>query len=96
VAAHRTDANRLALQRNSASLRHPGRTWTPAEIMPAAMLRFIAVQVDADPADLASYAERDQTRREHAVEVMREYGFTVFGIKEYRTLPVHRQASNWA
>jgi hypothetical protein len=35
---------------------------------------------------LASYAERDQTRREHAVEVMREYGFTVFGIKEYRRL----------
>ena len=54
--------------------------------MPAAMLRFIALQIDADPADLASYAERDQTRREHAIEVMREYDFTVFGIKEYRTL----------
>ena len=50
------------------------------------MLRFIALQVDATRADLASYAERDQTRREHVVEVMREYGFTAFGIKEYRTL----------
>lgn len=49
--------------------------------MPAAVLRFIALQVDAAPADLASYAERDQTRREHAVEVIREYGFTAFGIK---------------
>ena len=86
VAAHRTDANRLGVATQLCFLRHPGRAWTPAEIMPAAMLRFIALQVDAAPADLASYAERDQTRREHAVEVMREYGFTAFGIKEYRTL----------
>ncbi len=69
VAAHRTDANRLGVATQLCFLRHPGRAWTPVEIMPAAMLRFIALQVDADPADLASYAERDQTRREHAVEV---------------------------
>src|SRR5262249_12894912 len=86
VATHRTDANRLGVATQLCFLRHPGRAWTPAEIMPAAMLRFIAVQVGANPADLASYAERDQTRREHAVEVMREYGLTVFGTKEYRTL----------
>ena len=88
VAAHRTDANRLGVATQLCFLRHPGRAWTPAEIMPAAMLRFIALQADADPADLASYAERDQTRRDHVVEVMREYGFTAFGIKEYRTLSV--------
>jgi Domain of unknown function (DUF4158) len=86
VAAHRTDANRLGAATQLCFLRHPGRAWTPDEVMPAAMLRFIALQIDADPADLDSYAERDQTRREHAVEVMREYGFTAFGVKEYRTL----------
>ena len=54
--------------------------------MPAAMLRFIAQQVGAEPADLLGYAERDQTRREHAVEMMREYGFTTFGVRDCRTL----------
>jgi Domain of unknown function (DUF4158) len=28
----------------------------------------------------------DQTRREHAVEVMRESGFAAFGLREYRAL----------
>ena len=45
VAAHRTDANRLGVATQLCFLRHPGRAWTPAEIMPAAMLRFIALQV---------------------------------------------------
>ena len=48
--------------------------------MPAAMLWFIALQVGAEPADLLGYAERDQTRREHVVEVMREYDFTTFTV----------------
>ena len=52
--------------------------------MPAAMLRFIALQVDADPADLASYAERDQTRREHAVELQRYLGLRRFGLTDWR------------
>ena len=76
VAAHRTRPNRLGVAMQLCFLRYPGRAWTPEEIVPAAMLRFIALQVEADPADLPRYAERDQTRREHAVEVMREYGFT--------------------
>src|SRR5664279_3012003 len=46
VAAHRTDANRLGVATQLCFLRHPGRAWTPAEIMPAAMLRFIALQVE--------------------------------------------------
>jgi hypothetical protein len=53
-------------------------------MMPAAMLRFIAQQVGAEPSDLAGYAARDQTRREHAVEVMREYDFAAFSVKHYR------------
>lgn len=86
VAAHRTDANRAGVAVQLCFLRYPGRAWTPEEIMPAAMLRFIARQVETEPEDLAGYAERDQTRREHAVEVMSEYGFTTFGIKDYRSL----------
>jgi hypothetical protein len=86
VTAHRTHANRLGVAMQLCFLRYPGRAWTPEEIVPAAMIRFIALQVGAEPADLFGYAERDQTRREHAVEVMREYGFTTFGVREYRML----------
>ncbi len=55
----------LVLQRNSASCGIPAVRGHRRRCMPAAMLRFIALQVGAEPADLASYAERDQTRREH-------------------------------
>ena len=83
---HRTNANRLGVAVQLCFLRHPGRAWAPEETMPAAMLRFIAQQVGAEPVDLLGYAERDQTRREHAVAMMREYGFTTFGVRDYRTL----------
>jgi len=86
VASRRTNANRLGAAVQLCFLRYPGRAWTPAELVPAAMLRFIALQIGAEPADLPGYAERDQTRREHAVEVMREYGFAAFGLREYRAL----------
>lgn len=86
VAAHRTHTNRLGVAVQLCFLRYPGRAWTPEEIAPAAMLRFIALQVGAEPAHLLGYAERDQTRREHLAELIREYGFTTFGVKEYRAL----------
>ena len=86
VTVHRTNANRLGVAVQLCFLRHPGRAWAPEETMPVAMLRFIAQQVGAEPVDLLGYAERDQTRREHAIEMMREYGFTTFGVRDYRTL----------
>jgi TnpA family transposase len=86
VSHRRTNANRLGIAVQLCFLRHPGRAWVPEEVLPAAMLRFIARQVDAKPEDLTTYAGRDQTRREHAVEVTREYGFTTFGVRDYRSL----------
>ena len=86
VGAHRTHTNRLGVAVQLCFLRYPGRAWTPEETEPAAMLRFIALQVGAEPVDLLGYAERDQTRRGHLVELMREYGFTAFGVKDYRAL----------
>ena len=86
IAAHRTHSNRLGVAMQLCFLRYPGRAWTLEEIAPAGMLRFIALQVGAEPAHLPGYAERDQTRREHLAELMREYGFTAFGVKEYRSL----------
>jgi hypothetical protein len=57
-----------------------GRAWTLEESLPATMLRWIAEQVSADPSSLQGYAERDQTRREHFIELLNEYGWRSFGL----------------
>jgi TnpA family transposase len=85
IATRRTNANRLGVAVQLCFLRHPGRAWTLEEVIPAAMLRYIASQVGAAPDDLRGYADRDETRREHLAEVMREYGFAAFGVRAYRT-----------
>jgi TnpA family transposase len=88
VAQRRTNANRLGVAVQLCFLRHPGRAWAPDEVLPAALVRFVARQVDADPADLAEYAGRDETRREHLAELLCEYGYTTLGVRDYRSLSV--------
>jgi Domain of unknown function (DUF4158) len=53
------------------------------------MLRWIAEQVSADSSLLQGYAERDQTRREHFIELLDEYGWRSFGLHE------HCELSTW-
>ena len=50
------------------------------------MLRWIAVQVNADPGDIEGYAKRDPTRREHFIELLQEYGWQNFGLQQYREM----------
>jgi hypothetical protein len=53
------------------------------------MLRWIAERVSAAPSSFQGYAERDQTRREHFIELLNEYGWRSFGLHE------HRELSTW-
>jgi Domain of unknown function (DUF4158) len=50
------------------------------------MLRRIAEQVGADSCALQRFAERDQTLREHFIELLNEYGWRSFGLHEHREL----------
>jgi hypothetical protein len=50
------------------------------------MLRWIAEQVGADSCALQRFAERDQTLREHFIELLNEYSWRSFGLHEYREL----------
>jgi TnpA family transposase len=86
VATRRTNANRLGVAVQLCFLRHPGRVWAPDELLPMAMIRFIARQVSADIESLTEYASRDETRREHLAEILREYGYTTLSIANYRSL----------
>jgi TnpA family transposase len=84
IGAHRTDSNRLGIAVQPCFLRYPGWAWTPEESILGSMLRWIAAQVSADPGAFESYAKRDPTRREHFLELLQEYSWRSFGLREYR------------
>jgi TnpA family transposase len=95
IAQHRTASNRLGVAVQLCFLRHPGRAWTPEEVVPEPMLRFIADQIAAPPSALGGYAERDQTRRSHIVELLNEYGWRSVGVRDYRELSAWLREQAW-
>jgi TnpA family transposase len=70
---------------NSASCKYPGLGIGLAEQPPEAMIAFAAArQLGVRHVDFASYPRRDQTRREHAVELQRYLGLWSFGLTDWR------------
>ena len=51
-------------------MRYPGRTLLPNETPPAAMLNYVAGQLNADPRLFEFYARREETRREHTAYLL--------------------------
>ena len=80
--------NRLGLAVQLALLRYPGRALLPDETPPAELLTFLARQLGLSAGTWTSYAERDETRREHLAELQLLYGLRSFGIGQYRSLSV--------
>ena len=85
VRSKRRAVNRLGFAIQLCLLRHPGLGPGPGDHPPEAMLAFVASQVGASPADFAEYAHRDQTRREHAVELQATLGLRGFRFADWRT-----------
>ena len=85
VGARRRASNRLGFAVQLCALRHPGGVLDPSESPPAPMVAFVAQQIGVDSALFADYAQRDQTRREHAVELQRYLGLRRFGLADWRT-----------
>jgi hypothetical protein len=65
----RGDPNRLGFALMLCYLHFPGRILQQGEQPPAALCAFVAEQLGLDAAHFGDYAERDQTRREHALEI---------------------------
>jgi TnpA family transposase len=84
VGARRRTSNRLGFAVQLCALRHPGSVLDPSEAPPAPMVAFVAQQIGVDSALFADYAQRDQTRREHAVELQRYLGLRRFGLADWR------------
>ena len=84
VRAKRRTVNRLGFAVQLCLLRYPGQGLGPGEQLPAALLAFVAEQLDMSPATFADYARRDQTRREHAAELQAILGLRSFRLSDWR------------
>ena len=67
-------------------LRFPGRILQQGEEPPAELCAFVAEQLGLDAAHFGDYAERDQTRREHALEIQAALGLRPLTRSLYREL----------
>jgi hypothetical protein len=84
VRTKRRSVNRLGFAVQLCLLRYPSLGMGPAEQPPEAMIAFVARQLGVRHVDFANYAQRDQTRREHAVELQRYLGLRSFGLMDWR------------
>ncbi|ESZ08454.1 hypothetical protein X737_33410 [Mesorhizobium sp. L48C026A00] len=81
TAAH----NQLGLAVQLCLMRHLGRSWRHAEILPPALVEFVAEQIDVASAALVEYGRREQNRREHALEALRHLGLRQADKHDLRT-----------
>ena len=82
----RRDPNRLGFALMLCYLRFPGRVFQEGEQPPAALCTFVAEQLGIDPVHLGDYAERDQTRRAHLIEIQATFEYHTFTRSLYRAL----------
>jgi TnpA family transposase len=75
VATARTPETRLGYALQLCALRYPGRHLRRGEVIPAAMLEHIADQLGIDPAHVAGFARRGQSRYEQLASIKRRHGF---------------------
>ena len=90
---HRGDHNRLGFAVQLCYLRYPGRVLAENETPPAAVLGMVAAQPQVQSALWDEYAQRDETRREHLIELQHLYGFQPFTSRKYREIA--QDSSRW-
>jgi Domain of unknown function (DUF4158) len=86
VRQHRGDHNRLGIAVQMCFLRYPGRALGEDERPPDRLLNFIAEQLGTSIVAWDLYAQRDETRREHLLELFSRLGLEQFGTKHYREI----------
>ena len=84
IRQRRGDANRLGVAVQLCLLRFPGQGLLPDASMPMPLLQWIGRQLRIDPSCWPQYAEREETRREHLLELRAYLGVEPFGLAHYR------------
>ena len=84
IRQRRGEANRLGVAVQLCLLRFPGQGLLPDAAVPMSLLQWIGRQLRLDPACWPQYAEREETRREHLLELRAYLGMEPFGLAHYR------------
>jgi len=84
IRQRRGDHNRLGFAVQLCYLRYPGQVMAPDAEPPPALLAFVARQLRVSPESWQGYARRDETRREHALELQDAFDYRPFTMGEYR------------
>lgn len=88
IHARRRPHNRLEFALQLCVFRYPGRILSAEDVIPAAVIKFIAAQLGMHAADLEGYAIREETRRDHLIELRALYGYKMFTGRGARDLKV--------
>lgn len=84
IRQRRGDHNRIGFAVQLCYLRYPG-IQLGADVQPSeAILKYIGKQLHIKPALWDEYAARDETRREHALELQQAFGYRSFTRAAYR------------
>ena len=84
IRQRRGDANRLGIAVQLCLLRFPGQGLLPDATVPIPLLQWIGQQLQLDPVCWPQYAEREETRREHLLELRAYLGMEPFGHMHHR------------
>ena len=83
---HRRSHNRLGFAIQVALVRDLGRLLRTGEVPPQAVVSVVAEQLGVDPAVFGLYAQREETRREHAREIVSALELQPVRTSDYREL----------
>ncbi|WEX12065.1 DUF4158 domain-containing protein (plasmid) [Chelativorans sp. AA-79] len=83
---HCRSHNRLGFAIQLALVRDLGRPPRAGEVPPEAIVSVVADQLGIDAAVFTLYAQREETRREHAREIVAALDLQSIGRSDYRTL----------
>ncbi len=86
VRQHRGGHNRLGIAVLMVYLRYPGQVLSADERPHGALVNLIAEQIGVPVDSWEKYAAREETRREHVLELLARLGMKQFGAAHYRTV----------
>lgn len=81
---HRGAANRMGFAVQLCYLRFPGVVLGLDQVPAPSLLAFVAAQLKLPAPEWAVYGRREQTRREHLLEMQAAFGFETFALPHYR------------
>ena len=84
IRQRRGDANRLGFAVQLCLLRFPGQGLLANATIQESLLQWIGQQLRIDPACWAKYSEREETRREHLLELRAYLDMKPFGLAHFR------------